>query len=406
MAMKKFVYVIPIVWFGIVLVACVKATPQPAVGLISPGDEIDGMVFTTMNQVDWDRSLMFFCDFEAAEEADTTTTLACLAQPGSSILFGNCDGVGGDSVEEREEAWRRIKTEIVFDNQLVNLPAFGFLDDPAEAVRVWNVIVENITPGTHTITCKYEREGEAGTTVFEFTVSGQPGSFPALSAEALYRINPYTSDKAKLDYLLYIPAEYGEDPNKEWPLLVYLHGMSRVNKSVELLQNDYPLNTLPDQGNFPFIVVAPQGTGEYEFWATDEMVRSVMTLLDEIQAVLSLDTNRIYLTGVSAGGNGTWAIGLRHPERFAAMVSVMGYYGWPPTVPQDICDLSDVPVWAFHGARDELIPLEAEQSLVDALEACGGDVQFTVFPDVGHDLESERVFTSDLYSWLLDQSKE
>ena len=74
-------------------------------------------------------------------------------------------------------------------------------------------------------------------------------------------------------------------------------------------------------------------------------------------------------------------------------------------MPENICDLANVPVWAFHGTEDEIIPLEAEQKLVDALKACGGDVQFTIFPDVGHDLSSERVYNSELYGWLLEQSR-
>jgi predicted peptidase len=129
-----------------------------------------------------------------------------------------------------------------------------------------------------------------------------------------------------------------------------------------------------------------------------------MTLLDEIQSILTVDPNRIYLTGVSAGGNGTWSIGLRHPERFAALAPVMGYYGWPFSVPENICDLTDVPVWAFHGEKDETVPLDAEQNLVDALEACGGEVQFTIFPDVDHDLNQENVYSSELYEWFLEQS--
>jgi predicted esterase len=129
-----------------------------------------------------------------------------------------------------------------------------------------------------------------------------------------------------------------------------------------------------------------------------------MTLLDEIESTLSIDVDRIYLTGISAGGNGAWSIGVRHPERFAALVSSMGYYGWPPTVPENICDLADVPVRAFHGAKDELIPLDAEQKLVDALKACGGDVQFTIFPDIGHDVDAQQIYTSELYEWLLEQT--
>ena len=74
------------------------------------------------------------------------------------------------------------------------------------------------------------------------------------------------------------------------------------------------------------------------------------------------------------------------------------------TVPENICDLKDVPVWGFHGAKDEVMPLEAEQMLVDALEACGGNVQFTIFPDVGHDVESHQVYTAELFTWLLEQT--
>ena len=97
-------------------------------------------------------------------------------------------------------------------------------------------------------------------------------------------------------------------------------------------------------------------------------------------------------------------IGLHHLDRFAALVPVMGYYGWPFTVPENICDLVEVPVWAFHGAKDDVIPLEAESIIVDALKACGGKVQFTVFPDAGHDLVLQRVYTPELYTWLLEQT--
>ena len=143
-----------------------------------------------------------------------------------------------------------------------------------------------------------------------------------LSSEAPHGINAYRSTQAKLDYLLYLPGDYGVDPEVKWPLLIYLHGMDRVNKSVNVLHNAYPLSALIDKDDFPFILVAPKGTGEYEFWAQDEMVGSVMALVDEIQSTLVVDADRIYLTGESAGGNGTWEIGVRHPERFAALWAI------------------------------------------------------------------------------------
>jgi predicted esterase len=378
-------------------------------GMINPGDEIDGMLFTTTDDIDWDISLAFLCDFSSWDDSSNRAA-PCFTLPGSSVFFGNYSGVGYDTPEEAVEEWRKVGSEVTFDGQPLNLPAFGHiefeLDDMEwKYAQVWNLMVENITPGTHTIQTVWEDAEASENNTYVFTVSDKPETFPAVSAEAPHRLNPYTSEKAHLNYLLYLPGEYGVDPGRTWPLLIYLHGMDRVNTSVDVLRNDYPLNTLADQDDFPFVVLAPQGTGEHEFWATDEMVTSIMTLLDEVQSVLAVDANRIYLTGVSAGGNGTWSIGVRHPERFAAMVSVMGYYGWPPTVPGSICDLADIPVWAFHGAKDELIPLEAEQSLVDALRACGGDVQFTVFPDVGHEVDAQQIYTSELYTWLLSQTR-
>ena len=397
------------VFLVLLLSACAKAVQKNAEGMINPGDEINGMVFTTTDEIDWDLSLAFFCDFESIEETDASPTIACFASPGSSVFFGNFSGVPYNNPKEADEPWKEITSEVTFDGQPLNLPAFGYMeielsDAEWKYARIWNLMVNNITPGTHTIQTKWDEADEIQTNTYIFTIADKQETYSTLSTKVTSGIQFHTSEKANLNYILYIPRNYGENPAQKWPLLIYLHGMDRVNTSVEVLQNDYPLNVLDDQDDFPFIVVAPQGTGEYEFWATDEMVNSIMTLLDEIESTLSMDADRIYLTGVSAGGNGAWSIGVRHPERFAALVSSMGYYGWPPSVPENICDLLDVPVRAFHGANDELIPLDAEQKLVDALKACGGNVQFTVFPDVGHDIEAERVYTPELYEWLLEQT--
>jgi len=100
------------------------------------------------------------------------------------------------------------------------------------------------------------------------------------------------------------------------------------------------------------------------------MVDSLYILMEEIQTTVSVDQNHIYLTGESSGGNGAWGIGLQHPEYFAALVPIMGYDGWPYIVPENICDLKGVPIWAFHGAKDEVMPIDAQQILIDALEAC------------------------------------
>ena len=408
--MKRLICRILIILSVLGLSACGKATPGQVEGVIKSGEEIDGMTFSSMDPFGWDYSLYFLCENEPVEESDTSATLRCSTLPGGSVFFGNCDGVVFESPEDADEKWQDFAIEISFDGQVVDLPTFNYLDtelpgDPTKGLRMWNLMVDHITPGTHIIQCKRELDGSMYTSTFEIKVSEKQGNYPALSSGANPRIHPYTTENGEVNYLLYVPDEYGADPQEKWPLLVYLHGRSRVYGDVLALEDDHPLNTLSDDGSFPFIVVAPKSIGDYDQWASDAQVQMAITVLDEVQAELSVDPDRVYLTGGSGGGNGVWVISLRYPDRFAALVPFMGYYGYPFTVPENICDIKHIPVWAFHGDADEVIPLEAEQSIVDALRACGGDVRFTVFPGVGHDMDYSLIYNSELYAWLLGHSR-
>jgi predicted peptidase len=180
------------------------------------------------------------------------------------------------------------------------------------------------------------------------------------------------------------------------------------SNNLETLQYEALPQVISYTPDFPFVVVMPQLTADSEedYWTREKVVDSLFTLLDEVQANYAVDPHRIYLTGVSLGGNGVWAIGLMHPERFAALVPVMGFYGNTGSVwvPDNICDLKKVPVWAFHGAKDHIVPLFAEEDLVNALKACGGNVQFTVYPDGDHDISGQVYNDPALYTWLLSQS--
>jgi predicted peptidase len=158
--------------------------------------------------------------------------------------------------------------------------------------------------------------------------------------------------------------------------------------------------------DFPFIVVIPQLTEAEDYWTEEEVVASLFLILEEVQENYAVDSEKIYLTGVSLGGNGVWEIGLRYPGRFAALVPVAGFYGDTASVevPENICDLKDVPVWAFHGAKDPIVPLFAEEDLVNALKSCGGNAQLTVYPDGDHDISGQVYNDQELYTWLLSQS--
>ena len=119
-------------WLPFLLViglsACSEATSDAVEDMIDPDDAIDGMRFSTMTEIDWDISLVFSCDWESAEDAGDMTTVLCIAPPGGSVFFGNCDGVGGESAEERDEAWQDIDTHRDSRGLLHCLPPAQFED--------------------------------------------------------------------------------------------------------------------------------------------------------------------------------------------------------------------------------------------------------------------------------------
>jgi predicted peptidase len=202
----------------------------------------------------------------------------------------------------------------------------------------------------------------------------------------------------RLPYLLFLPREYHAAPAKRWPLLMFLHGAGERGNDLELVKLHGIARILEERDDFPFITVSPQCPADSWWWRELEVLTG---LLDRIEATLAVDTKRIYLTGLSMGGYGTWHLAAMHPRRFAAIAPICGgglpYDGFP----ERACILKDVPVWAFHGAQDPVVPLEESEKMVDALRACGGDVRFTVYPDAEHDSWTEAYNTPELYTWLL-----
>jgi predicted peptidase len=221
--------------------------------------------------------------------------------------------------------------------------------------------------------------------------------------------HPYSS---KLDagavhgevrYLLYVPETYGKDRNVKWPLILYLHGYGERGKNLELLKKHPLPQTLETQKNFPFIVVSPQLEDNYHEW--DSRLELLNVLLLQIQSRYSVDPSRIYATGLSMGGAGTWKIALRFPGRFAAIVPVAGFYTFESRdLPPRIADLWDIPIWAFHGARDSTVPLYQDEIIVNALKASGSKVKFTVYEDAEHEDTWRRAYADPaVYEWMLAQ---
>ena len=197
----------------------------------------------------------------------------------------------------------------------------------------------------------------------------------------------------QLKYLLFLPEGY-EPGGKQWPLILFLHGAGESGDDLNVVKKHGPPKIVEAKRDFPFIVVSPQSARRG--WSPDALA----ALLDEIIVNYQVDRDRVYLTGLSMGGYGTWALAAAHPEKFAAIVPICGGGS-----PEDAAKLKDLPIWIFHGAKDNAVPLARSEEMVKAIEAAGGKVKFTVYPEAGHDSWTESYDNPALYDWLLAQKR-
>ena len=210
------------------------------------------------------------------------------------------------------------------------------------------------------------------------------------------------SRDVRLPYLLFLPKEYGADRDKRWPLILFLHGKGERGDDLELVKKHGPAKILEKEDDFEFIVASPQCPGG-SFWPAE--TAALNALLDDLVETYVVDTSRVYLTGLSMGGKGTWHLAVEYPERFAAIAPICGGAMFHSGLAQEIEVLQDVPVWAFHGARDRTVPVAESADLVYALEECGGDVRFTIYPDAEHDSWTQTYENPELYRWFLEHER-
>lgn len=203
------------------------------------------------------------------------------------------------------------------------------------------------------------------------------------------------------DYLLFLPAGYGADPAKRWPLILFLHGAGERGSNVWLVAKHGPPKIDTAETNFPFIVVSPQ-CPEGKIWSNDLL----LALLDEIETKYAVDTHRVYLTGLSMGGFGTWSLGLSHPERFAAIAPMCGGGEFITPLLADKSKLATLPVWAFHGAKDPVVPVEESERMVNLLKKSGvREVKLTVYPEAQHDCWTQTYANPELFDWFLQHAR-
>ena len=196
----------------------------------------------------------------------------------------------------------------------------------------------------------------------------------------------------KCGYLLFIPQGYNER-KEPWPLIMFLHGAGERGEDLALVKYHGPAKIVEEKKDFEFIVVSPQ-CPKSSWWPKELEV--LTNLLDEICRNYNVDRERIYLTGLSMGGYGTWSLACEHPERFAAIAPICG--GGEPLLG---VRLKTLPVWAFHGGKDQLVPPAKSEEMVKAVTDAGGDAKLTVYPEAGHDSWTQTYNNPELYEWFL-----
>jgi predicted peptidase len=229
-------------------------------------------------------------------------------------------------------------------------------------------------------------------------LAGDPTGFQSAEFQFEKRI------VSRVNYLLHFPAGYAADPNRRWPLVLFLHGSGQRGTNLDLVTTHGPPKLAKAGHPFPFLLLAPQCPPN-ERWQNDVL----LGLLDQVQGQHRVDTNRVYLTGLSMGGYATWYLGMKYPHRFAALAPVCG---GGQILDVQLADdrrleLQRMPVWAFHGVKDQAVPVRESRQMVEGLkEWTNTKARLTEYPDLGHDCWTVTYENPEFYAWLLAQNRE
>jgi predicted peptidase len=210
---------------------------------------------------------------------------------------------------------------------------------------------------------------------------------------------PHNGSSITRRYAVYVPRDL--DLSQPAPCIVMLNGRGECGSDG---QKHLAVGLLPavllDAKAWPFIIVCVQKPDYDSLWL--DHAELVLAALDATRKEWTIDDSRIYLTGLSQGGAGTWAIGAQHADRFAAIAPICGF---GPATTEVGNALKSMPIWAFHGKQDDIVPLSGSENLVAAVKAAGGDPKLTIFPDLKHNSWDEAYRNQKLGEWFLQHKK-
>lgn len=194
-------------------------------------------------------------------------------------------------------------------------------------------------------------------------------------------------------YVLFVPTDY--DGKRKFPLILFLHGAGeRGDDGLKQVGVGLPTAVMASPSKWPFLILIPQCPDGKRWDESQES--SLLGMLAETKKKYKVDGERVYLTGLSLGGYGTWFLGARHPEMFAALAPICA--GGDPAT---LTTLKSMPVWAFHGEADPTVPIERGKAMADAAKAADADVKWTTYPGVGHNSWDKAYREETLGDWLL-----
>lgn len=222
------------------------------------------------------------------------------------------------------------------------------------------------------------------------------------------------AEGSSIPYRLFIPRDY--NPSESYPLVLFLHGAGERgddNRRQISIPSTRVWAEEATQAVYPNFMVAPQvPQGQqwvdvpFEIGSHDqpkqptESMRLTLELLTALQKEFSIDPRRLYVTGLSMGGYGTWDMITRHPDLFAAAIPIAG--GGDPSRAALIADL---PLWAFHGENDTVVPVSGSRDMIDAMREAGGDPLYTEYLGAGHNVWDRAYREPELVPWLFSQAR-
>jgi len=200
----------------------------------------------------------------------------------------------------------------------------------------------------------------------------------------------------KLGYLLYLPADYETKRGEQWPLVLFLHGSGERGDDIEKVKIHGPPKLAAQGKQFPFVLVSPQCPGDQRGWNAEELNQ----LVEKVASDYRVDRQRLYVTGLSMGGSGTWRLVAAYPDKFAAAMPLCGRGDLDA-----VETLAKTPIWVLVGAQDSERTVENCQQMGNALAKAGCEGRFTLYFELKHDCWTVTYNNPETYEWLLSHRR-